>query len=189
VGSTTQPLYKRLYEHKKDYKLFLKGKKNYISSFEIIKLDDDVYIELVCNCPCNSKNELEKEEGQYIRKIKCVNKNLTKCFEWNEESHTQVKKDICGWFYNSFEYIDDTKEVLSLKVLYDEFKSTEFHTKYKEKNNNKNLAYHNFMDYLTEELGYKTNKLFYKMIDSRKIIQIKYKKKSLSNVLIRFRRL
>ena len=33
-------------------------------------------IELVENYPCNSKEELEKKEGEYIKNNECVNKLL-----------------------------------------------------------------------------------------------------------------
>jgi hypothetical protein len=66
LGSTTQPLHKRLHQHK-CY--------NETSSAEILK-HGDAYIELVENFPCNSKAELNKREGWYIRHSDCVNKNI-----------------------------------------------------------------------------------------------------------------
>ena len=77
IGSTTQDLYKRLYEHKKDYKLFNNEKKNYITSYEIVKYDD-VYIELLEIFKCENKNELNKREGELIRQYKdnVVNKYI-----------------------------------------------------------------------------------------------------------------
>jgi hypothetical protein len=65
-GSTTQSLSKRLSKHKESYKYWKNGKYHYVSSFEVIKLDD-CYIELVEDYPCNSKSELERREGQIIR--------------------------------------------------------------------------------------------------------------------------
>ena len=74
VGSTTEPsLARRLVGHKSSYNSYLKGKKNYITSIEIIK-NGNYFIELICNAYCNSKDELNAIEGEYIRKIKCVNK-------------------------------------------------------------------------------------------------------------------
>ena len=72
IGSTTQPLCKRLQEHKCDYNLYLKGKFCYVSSYELVKYVD-CKIELIKEYPCNNKNELEREEGYYQRKMKCVN--------------------------------------------------------------------------------------------------------------------
>jgi len=69
IGSTCSLLSKRLYQHKGDYKKFLGGKKNNISSCEIIKFDD-AYIELLEDFKCNSKDQLLKREGELIREHK-----------------------------------------------------------------------------------------------------------------------
>ena len=73
IGSTVQPLYKRLHSHKKCYKKWKEGKYGCVTSFEIIK-HDDCYIELLEECPCDNKNQLERREGQLIREMDCVNK-------------------------------------------------------------------------------------------------------------------
>ena len=75
IGSTTQPLHKRLYEHKRHYNRWLNGKYGCNSCYEIIKYGD-AYIELVEYFDCKSKNELEKREGEIIRSIDCVNKMI-----------------------------------------------------------------------------------------------------------------
>ena len=64
IGSTTQPLSKRFGEHK--------GKNNKCRSKQIVDLGDS-YIELIENCSCTNKEELNKREGQLIRDIVCVN--------------------------------------------------------------------------------------------------------------------
>ena len=68
IGSTTQPLHKRLYEHK--------TKEDCSSSY--IFCFPDVYIELIENYPCNSKEELHRREGELIRENICkvVNKTI-----------------------------------------------------------------------------------------------------------------
>lgn len=76
VGSTTVSLSRRMSNHRADYKLKKKGGKiRNKTSFELLELGD-AYIELVENFPCNSKEELEKREGFYIRKENCVNKQI-----------------------------------------------------------------------------------------------------------------
>jgi hypothetical protein len=67
VGSTTQPLSKRFGGHKKT--------KNSTSSKQIIAIGD-AYIELIENYSCNSKEELDRREGQIIRSMDCVNKYI-----------------------------------------------------------------------------------------------------------------
>jgi hypothetical protein len=61
IGSTTRPLSQRLGEHRIQYK-----KNSAMSSKEILKYPD-YYIELIENFPCNSKEELEKREGYFIK--------------------------------------------------------------------------------------------------------------------------
>ena len=74
IGSTTQPLSKRLSCHKGQYKSYLNGKKKYITSLEIIKYGD-AYIELLEKYPCDNKMMLHKREGECIRnEPNCVNK-------------------------------------------------------------------------------------------------------------------
>jgi hypothetical protein len=73
IGSTTQPLCKRMAGHRKNYKRWLKGKYQYVSSFDIIKYED-AYIELLEARPCKNKDELRILEGSYIRNRQCVNK-------------------------------------------------------------------------------------------------------------------
>jgi len=74
LGSTAQPyLSQRFSKHKSDYRGYLEGKSPYLTSFEIIQYGD-AYIELICDYPCNSKADLNREEGKYQREMKCVNK-------------------------------------------------------------------------------------------------------------------
>ena len=73
VGSTINNLSKRFNTHKMDCK-----KKKSGSLYTHIENDDwtDWYIELYENCPCNNKKELERREGQVIREIGTINKNV-----------------------------------------------------------------------------------------------------------------
>ena len=75
IGSTFQPLHKRLYEHKIDYKKWQNDKYHYVTSFELIKYDD-CYIELIEEYENLNKKQLEKYEGEHIRKNNCVNKYI-----------------------------------------------------------------------------------------------------------------
>lgn len=74
IGSTCEPLHKRLYGHRKGYQAYQKDLKRYVSSYEVLEAGDE-YIELVENYPCKSKYELQKREGEVIRREgdKCVN--------------------------------------------------------------------------------------------------------------------
>ena len=80
VGSTTRPLLcQRMEQHRKGYKYWKKdGKGKKISSFELFEIYgiDNCVIELIEIVPCNSKDELNRREGYYIRLLNCVNKNI-----------------------------------------------------------------------------------------------------------------
>jgi len=71
VGSTTQPLYKRFHSHKRDSEE--ERCKNMLLYQKINGDWDNWYIELYENCPCNTREELLKREGEVIRKIGNIN--------------------------------------------------------------------------------------------------------------------
>jgi hypothetical protein len=74
IGSTCEPiLARRLAGHVGNYKSYLNGKGNNITSFKIIANGnyDIVLIELF---PCDSKDQLHARESHYTQNIQCVNK-------------------------------------------------------------------------------------------------------------------
>ena len=77
IGSTTQLLCKRIYNHKKHYQEFKKNIGRYIRSFDLIELGE-VDIILLENVKCESKEQLHARERYYIELNKeiCVNKNI-----------------------------------------------------------------------------------------------------------------
>lgn len=93
IGSTCNPLYKRFNLHKNAYNRYLNNKTNFRSSFEIVKLDD-CYIELLENFSCNSRDELNKREGELIRQHKnnIVNINIAgrKILEYYDDNKTEI---------------------------------------------------------------------------------------------------
>ena len=108
IGSTVQPLSKRLCGHKDDFTAFKLQKTRYITSFDILKYAD-FYIELLELFPCNTKIELNKREGELIRlhKDDCVNKcipNRTQA-EWYVDNQERVKQQ-------HKQYTKDNKEKL-----------------------------------------------------------------------------
>jgi hypothetical protein len=74
IGSTCNPLYKRLWQHKTSYKTFQKTNK-YMSSHEILKFEDCKII-LIEDFPCERKEQLIAKERYHIELNKniCVNK-------------------------------------------------------------------------------------------------------------------
>jgi hypothetical protein len=112
IGSTTQPLYKRLYEHRNNKKHYDIGKHHYITSFDIIKYDDN-YIELLEEYKCDNKQQLERREGELIRehKEKCVNNKIagrTKK-EYAEENKEKTQTYMKQYQKNNKEDITEYK--------------------------------------------------------------------------------
>jgi hypothetical protein len=71
-GSTTESLSSRLAKHSYTYKNQDKYKNKY-SAFKVLECDD-YKLELVKLFPCNNRQQLLKEEGEYIKNNECVNK-------------------------------------------------------------------------------------------------------------------
>lgn len=77
IGSTIQPLCVRIASHKRCYKSYLNNNKgHYVSVYSIFDKYgvDNCKILWVKDFPCNSKKELEKEEGNIQKENECVNK-------------------------------------------------------------------------------------------------------------------
>ena len=68
IGSTYQPLSKRFYDHKRNYKKY-SGTNEYCSSFEILKFDD-AYIEILEDCSGMNRSLLFKREAELIKENK-----------------------------------------------------------------------------------------------------------------------
>jgi hypothetical protein len=108
IGSTTQALSERKRGHKKSYNRWLEGKTNYTSSFEIVALGD-CYIELKERYSCNSKEELNKREGEVIREMDCVNKCIPGRTqkEYREENKEQILERKKEYRQNNREQISE----------------------------------------------------------------------------------
>lgn len=96
IGSTTSSLKKRLWEHRSDLGSFLKGKKNYRTSFEIIKFEDAI-IELIELYPCDSREKLYMREGFFIKENDCINstiagRNKTQYYQDNKNYICEKKR-------------------------------------------------------------------------------------------------
>ena len=90
IGSTTQPLYKRFSYHKKDYIIWKNNKRNKVMVFDIFEEFgiDNCKIELITECPCENRMELNRKEGEYIKNNNCVNKRIAGRTqqEWRESN-------------------------------------------------------------------------------------------------------
>lgn len=100
VGSTYQELSQRMAQHRIDYKRYLNGKRIGISSVQLFDEFglEHCKIELLEEYPCENKQQLNKREGEYIKKIKCVNKliagrNDREYYQDNKEKMKQYRED------------------------------------------------------------------------------------------------
>ena len=76
IGSTCEELKRRFQRHKDHHLEYKKGKRNFTTSSLLF---DEFGIEnckifWIKDCPCNSKKELEAEEGRIQQETDCVNK-------------------------------------------------------------------------------------------------------------------
>lgn len=113
IGSTTQTLSRRMTDHRKFMKRWKDGKCNYTSSFKILEYQT-CYIELLENYPCNNKEELFKKEGEYIRKMECVNKRIE---GRTPKQHYQDNKDEILERQKQY-YLDNIDKIKEQKKQY-----------------------------------------------------------------------
>ena len=138
IGSTVQRLSNRLSEHKKDFDRYNNGKLiKYVSSSEIIKYGD-AYIELIEDFPCDNKEQLNRREGEFIRKNKDIIVNKRVAGQTNKEYRELNKEKKNKWLIT---YNENNKEIISKKQkIYREKnkdKLKEGNKVYKEKNKEK----------------------------------------------------
>lgn len=136
IGSTCEPtLAKRLAKHVNDYKLWKKGGRRGIASFQLIETNQ-YEITLLELCPCGSKDELRARERFYIETTDCVNKRV----EGRTKAEYYVdKKEIIKERQTKYraehkeqikEYVEANKEVIQ-----------ERQTKYREEHREEALLY------------------------------------------------
>jgi hypothetical protein len=137
IGSTTQALCKRLSLHNSNYKRYLKGTSELVTSFEIIKLGD-AYIELLEAYPCGNRMELTKREGELIRQYKhdIVNKrvegrNNRQYYEDNQVQISEQKK----------QYYSENKEQIKKYLQNNKFQIAEKAKQYRQANKEKTKEY------------------------------------------------
>ena len=112
IGSTEASLSNRLNRHKCDYKNYINGKKNYISSYEILKYAD-VKIELIHEGEFSTKREFRRLEGSFIRQVdNCVNKRVEARTgkEYYENNKEAIQKQCKEYDENNKEAIQKQRK-------------------------------------------------------------------------------
>ena len=74
IGSTTKSLAERIAHHRYAYKNGMGSLKSF-EMFDKYGLEN-CKINLLMNYPCVSRRDLEKKEGEFIRNMECINKNI-----------------------------------------------------------------------------------------------------------------
>jgi hypothetical protein len=139
VGSTCEPtLARRLANHVNNYKAYLNGDKKYMSSYKIIE-NNNYDILLIEAYPCNTRDELHKREGYYIKNTpNCVNKFIAgrTDAQYRQDNKEKIVKQMK-------QHYDDNKQKISEvhKKYYENNKEkiSEVHKQYYEKNREKLL--------------------------------------------------
>jgi hypothetical protein len=112
VGSSCSPyLSTRFQNHKGNYKSWLNGNSNYLTSYELLKYDD-CKIELIELYPCKCIEELTSREAHFIRTLDCVNKVIparTKK-EYYQENKDRLREQQKEYQKNNKEIIAERKK-------------------------------------------------------------------------------
>jgi hypothetical protein len=117
IGSTCEPtLSKRLTKHVGNYRCYLNGTSNYVSSFKIFE-NGNYFIVLLETYPCDTKDELLARERYWCNELECINqckcqgmynllgeKGFGKYYREKNKDSIQAKKNekhncICGGKY------------------------------------------------------------------------------------------
>jgi hypothetical protein len=150
IGSTTQPLHKRFYEHKRTYE---NGTNLTTASFVFDYIG--AYIELLEEFSCNNRNELDKREGELQRehKDKIINKiiagrtdaeyrndNKEKRAKYDEINKEEIKIQKAKF------YTDNKEKLIAYQIQYNEnnkekikIRKAQYYAKKKLENQNINL--------------------------------------------------
>jgi hypothetical protein len=93
IGSTTQPLCKRMTQHRRS---------NECRSRIIIEAGD-AYIELIEEFSCENKEQLNKREGEIIRERECVNHNIAGRTdrEYYIDNHEKLKGQCLAYYHQN----------------------------------------------------------------------------------------
>lgn len=157
IGSTCQQLSRRMAGHRRDNKV-----RHDCSSGEVLKYED-AKIYLIELYPCNTKEELLRKEGEYIKMLDCVNKVIPA--RTVKEYYIDNKDIICE---RVKQYRNDNKEKVkkSKQKCYEQKKEY-----YKQKNKE-------YRDNNKEKIKQRNNKY---QLENKEIISEKQKQYHIDN--------
>ena len=132
VGSTVAGLHQRWYNHKHD-----SSRRNSKINKTMKELGiENFYIELYELYPCNSKNELEKREGEIIRLIGTLNEKIAgrDKYEYYKDNMDTLKEKFKEYYT---ENRDKVREKQNQYALQNKENKKEYDKEYREKNKEK----------------------------------------------------
>jgi len=109
IGSTIQDLSERLRGHLRSFNHYKKTGKRYRVSFIILE-NEHYDIELIEYCPCKTKLELCRREGELQREMECVNKQIA---GRTKKEYLEDNKEIIAKQHKN--YYEDNKEIIKEK--------------------------------------------------------------------------
>lgn len=111
IGSTTQPLSKRMTNHRNNYKRYLAGTYHYVSSFKVLECGD-ARIELIECVECKDRKELCRIEGRFIRERDCVNKRIEGRTheEYYQDNREKIIEHVRSWCLDNKERLKQYKQ-------------------------------------------------------------------------------
>ena len=127
IGSTCQPLSKRMEVHRMSLKGYKKHRKLYSKISEIG--NDKFYIELVEEYQCENKEQLRKREGYYIREMGTLNHLIAG--QTQKEYYDHNKEHILQ--YHKQHYESNKEKLLEQNREYREHNKDELNKKQRER--------------------------------------------------------
>ena len=101
---------------------------------------ENFYIELIELCPCNTKEELNKKEGEYIRQMGTLNYQVSGRTrqEYREENREKERVRSKGYYYKNREKeLERVKEYRENNVEKEKERQKKYHDEHKEETKQK----------------------------------------------------
>ena len=131
IGSTTQSLSRRFSKHKADYLRWKIGKCKKVTSYDLFDEFgiENCKIELIEECACENKSQLERKEGEHIKNNECVNRvivgqtkkeyyidNADKIKQYYIDNADKIKEQMKQYYIDNADNIKQKKKLAKTAV-------------------------------------------------------------------------
>ncbi len=121
IGSTTQPLCKRIAKHLSNYRNYnIDNTKGYMTSYEILKIGD-YSIKLIEECNFENKEQLRQREGYYIKSYQNIVVNVRIAGRTKKE-YALKNKERLKQYINQYRIVNKEHITEMKKQYYSEHK-------------------------------------------------------------------